>query len=159
MLEQNGVAERTNWKLLEVARSMTILVAIPQFLWMESINTTTFLINHSPTIVNPQVTPFQCLFSKVPDLSLLHVFRSKVYIWIEKNQHEKLDAKAKLGLFVGYDDYTKGFQVWISNNRKLIISQNVRFNKSSILNKTLERASPTTITTNSHPTPNQPISK
>ena len=134
--EQNGVAERANRKLLEVARSMTVTIATPHFLWTKSINTAAFLLNRSPAIANPKVTPFQRLFSKILDISFLRIFGSKVYVWIEKDQREKLEAKAKPGLFVGYDELTKGFCIWVPSDRKLIISRNVRFDESSVLNST-----------------------
>ena len=48
--EQNGVAERANRKLLEMARSMIAHSSTPRFLWTEAINTAAFIINRSPTI-------------------------------------------------------------------------------------------------------------
>jgi len=57
-LEQNKVVERANKKLLEIVKSMSIFTSMPQFLWTEAINIAAFFINRSPTIVNPQITPF-----------------------------------------------------------------------------------------------------
>ena len=47
-----------------------------------------------------------------------------------------MEAKAKSCLFVGYDELTKGFRIWVPSDRKLIISRNVRFDDSSVLNST-----------------------
>ena len=110
-LEQNGVAERANRKLLEMARSMTAVSITPRFLWTEVINTAAFIINRSPTIANSQVTPFHRFFGTVPDISFLRIFDSKVHVWIEKSNRDKLDAKTKIGLFLGYDKTTKGFRI------------------------------------------------
>ena len=43
--EQNGVAERKNRYLLEVARSLMFTMNVPKFLWREAIKTATYLIN------------------------------------------------------------------------------------------------------------------
>lgn len=110
-LEQNGVVEWTNKKLLEIIWSMRVQVGAPRFLWTELINTMAFLLNHSPTSANPQVTPFERFFNREPDLSFLWIYGSKVHLWVDRNERDKLQAKAKIGLFVGYDDKTKGFRV------------------------------------------------
>jgi transposase InsO family protein len=46
--EQNGVAERKNTHLMEVARSNMFTMKIPKFLWGETIKTATYLINRMP---------------------------------------------------------------------------------------------------------------
>jgi transposase InsO family protein len=42
---QNGVAERKNRHLLEVARSLMFTMNVPKFLWSEAVMTATYLIN------------------------------------------------------------------------------------------------------------------
>ena len=47
--QQNGVAERKNRHILEVARSMLIGVHMPESFWGDAILTTAYLINRLPT--------------------------------------------------------------------------------------------------------------
>ncbi|GJZ96425.1 integrase, catalytic region, zinc finger, CCHC-type containing protein [Tanacetum coccineum] len=60
---------------------------------------------------------------KKPDLSFLHVFGSLCY---PTNDHEdlgKFDAKADIGIFVGYAPVKKAFRIY--NNRTRIISETI----------------------------------
>ena len=46
---QNGVAERFNWTLLELARAMLIAKNLPTFLWDEAVAHSVYLQNRAPT--------------------------------------------------------------------------------------------------------------
>ena len=55
--QQNGVAERKNRHLLEVARSIIFSNHVPKHFWGEAILTTTYLINRMPTLILKFQTP------------------------------------------------------------------------------------------------------
>jgi hypothetical protein len=59
--EQNGVAERKNRHLLEVARSLMFTMNVPKFLWGEAVKTAAYLINRMPSRVLRYKTPIECL--------------------------------------------------------------------------------------------------
>ena len=46
--QQNGVAERKNWHLLEVARASLIAAKIPISYWGEAVTSAVYLINRVP---------------------------------------------------------------------------------------------------------------
>ena len=64
---QNGVAERKNRHLLEVARTLLFEMNVPQTYWGESILTTTYLINRMPTKVLDFKSPIEKLYSLFPN--------------------------------------------------------------------------------------------
>jgi hypothetical protein len=47
----NGVAERKNGNIVEVAWSLMYTMNVPKFLWSEAMMTTTYLINRTPSRV------------------------------------------------------------------------------------------------------------
>ena len=63
--QQNGVAERKNRHLLEVARYLLLQMHAPKVFWSDVVLTTGFLINRMPsTILNDQ-SPFSIIFPTI----------------------------------------------------------------------------------------------
>jgi hypothetical protein len=54
---QNGVAERKNCHLLEVARSLMFQMNVPKYLWSEAVMTATYLINQMPSRILNMKSP------------------------------------------------------------------------------------------------------
>nr|GEX22995.1 integrase, catalytic region, zinc finger, CCHC-type, peptidase aspartic, catalytic [Tanacetum cinerariifolium] len=98
----NEVVKRQNQTLVEAARTMLIFSKAPLFLWAEAINTACYTQNRSLIRLRYNKTSYELMQDKKPDLSFLHVFGSLCY---PTNNHEdlgKFDAKADIGIFVGY---------------------------------------------------------
>ena len=68
--QQNGVAERKNRHLLEVARSLMFTSNIPKKFWGDAILTACYLINRMPSRVLNYRKPLDHLVDKFPELSL-----------------------------------------------------------------------------------------
>jgi len=56
--QQNGIAERKNRHLLEVARALLFSTKVPKYLWGEAVLTAAHLINHMPSRVLNLKGPF-----------------------------------------------------------------------------------------------------
>ncbi|GJT25314.1 retrovirus-related pol polyprotein from transposon TNT 1-94 [Tanacetum coccineum] len=94
--------EWRNPTLVEAARTMLIFSKAPLFLWAEAINTACYTQNSSLISLRYNKTSYELMQDKKPDLSFFHVFGSLCY---PTNDHEdlgKFDAKADIGIFVGY---------------------------------------------------------
>ncbi|GJZ42645.1 retrovirus-related pol polyprotein from transposon TNT 1-94, partial [Tanacetum coccineum] len=121
--QQNGVVERRNQTLVEAARTMLIFSKAPLFLWAEAINTACYTQNRSLIRLRYNKTPYELMQDKKPDLSFFHVFGSLCY---PTNDHEdlgKFDAKADIGIFVGYAPAKKAFRIY--NRRTQIITETI----------------------------------
>ena len=59
--QQNGIAERKNRHLLEVARAIMFSMHVPKYLWGDAILTACYLINRMLTRVLQYITPLACL--------------------------------------------------------------------------------------------------
>ena len=59
--QQNGVSERKNRHLLEVARSLLFTSNVPKCFWGDAILTACYLINRMPSRVLNYQTPLNCL--------------------------------------------------------------------------------------------------
>ena len=71
---QNGVAERFNRTLLELARAMIISRNVPQFLWDEAVAHAAYLRNRAPTRALEGKTPYEAFHKLIPNVAHLREF-------------------------------------------------------------------------------------
>ncbi|GJV85454.1 retrovirus-related pol polyprotein from transposon TNT 1-94 [Tanacetum coccineum] len=86
--QQNGVVERRNRTLIEVARTMLIYAKALLFLWAEAVATACYTQNRSIIRLRHGKTPYELLHDKPLDLSFFHVFGALCYL---TNDSENLD--------------------------------------------------------------------
>ncbi|GJX94448.1 retrovirus-related pol polyprotein from transposon TNT 1-94 [Tanacetum coccineum] len=110
--QQNGVVERRNQTLVEAARTMLIFFKAPLFLWAEAINTACDTQNHSIIRRRYNKTPYELMKDKKLDLSFVHVFGALCYPTNDNDDLGKLDAKAYIGIFIGYAPAKKAFRIY-----------------------------------------------
>ena len=65
---QNGVAERKNRHLLEVARALMFQMNVPKPFWADAVSTACFLINRMSPLVLNGATPYTTLFPVDPKI-------------------------------------------------------------------------------------------
>nr|GEX16848.1 hypothetical protein [Tanacetum cinerariifolium] len=74
-------------------------------------------------------TPYELLHDRKPDLSYLYVFGA---FWYPNNDSEnlgKVQAKADIGIFIGYAPKKKAYRIYNRHNRKVIETTHVDFDK------------------------------
>ncbi|GMF39074.1 unnamed protein product [Phytophthora fragariaefolia] len=91
--QQNGLAERMNRSLLEMARCMLYHEGIDKRWWTEPVNTAAWIINRIPDSVDNK-TPYEIVNKAKPQLKHLKVFRSLGYAHIPDEKRRKLDARS-----------------------------------------------------------------
>ncbi|KAA0025813.1 Beta-galactosidase [Cucumis melo var. makuwa] len=69
--QQNGVAERKNCHLMEVARSLMLSTSFPSYLWGDAIVTAAHLINRMSSRILHLQTPLDCLKESYPSTRLV----------------------------------------------------------------------------------------
>jgi transposase InsO family protein len=105
--EQDGVAERKNRHLLEVARSLMFTMHVQKFLWGEAIKTATYLINRMPLCTLGYKTPTKCLLNSNEFVVPPKVFGCVCFVHDYRNSVGKLDSHALKCVFVGYSPSKK----------------------------------------------------
>ncbi|GKB76082.1 retrovirus-related pol polyprotein from transposon TNT 1-94 [Tanacetum coccineum] len=127
--QQNGVVKRRNQSLVEVARTMLIFSKAPLFLWAEAINTACYTQNRSIICRRYNKTPYELMQDKKPNLSFFHVFGALCYPTNDNDDLGKLDAKADIGIFVGYAPAKKAFRIYNKRTHKIIETIHVSFDE------------------------------
>lgn len=125
--QQNGVSERANRTLVEMARCMLENSKLPGSLWAEAINTSVYVKNRSPTKVLGIVTPYERWTGKKPCVSYFKIFGCKAVVLNKKPGRSKLAPKGDIYSFVGYQSTTKGYRLFNTKTKKLIVSRDVNF--------------------------------
>lgn len=128
--EQNGVAERKNRTLVEMARCMLEDASLPNMFWAEAINTANYLQNRLPSR-SIETTPFELWNNKKPELKHCVTFGTKCFVHVPSERRRKLDNTAIQMIFVGYDENSKAYRCFDQEKRRLVISRDVRFTQNA----------------------------
>ena len=110
--EQNGVAERMNRTIVEMARCMLAEAKLARKFWAEAVSTAVYLRNRSPTSAVKGMTPYESLTGEKPAVSNLRVFGCLAYAHIPKDERQKFDPKAKTCVLLGYGETTQAYRLY-----------------------------------------------
>ncbi|MCO5579718.1 hypothetical protein L7F22_033578 [Adiantum nelumboides] len=125
--QQNGVAERKNRSLMEMARCMLKAKSLPHKLWMEAVACAAHVLNRCPTRALKTITPYESWYDRKPSVSYLRVFGCLAYAHIPQQLRGKLDDKAVKCIFVGYSSGSKGYRLYNPATNKIFESRDVIF--------------------------------
>lgn len=75
-------------------------------------------------------TPFELYCGFKPSVRHLKPFGSVAYIGIPRQKRNKLEAKAKRGILVGYAFRTRGYRIWIEDTNSIVETCNVSFDEN-----------------------------
>jgi transposase InsO family protein len=91
--QQNGVVERKNMTLIDMARTMLGEYKTPERFWSETVNTACHAINRLYLHRLFRKTSYKLLTGNKPNVSYFRVFGSKCYILVKKGRHSKFAPK------------------------------------------------------------------
>lgn len=126
--QQNGLAERMNRTLLEMARCMIIQSKLSHQFWAEAVNTASYIRNRCPTVHGR--TPYEIWYQKKPKVDHFKVFGSDVYVLNKQPGKDKFEPRSLKCYFLGYSNESKGYRLWNIKKGKVIISRDVSFVKT-----------------------------
>jgi transposase InsO family protein len=124
---QNGVAERANRTVVEMARTMLIGAHMPANFWAEAVNTAVYIRNRVVSTATNGKTPHELFFREKPPLNHLKEFGCVAYVYVEKKDRDKFDAKAIEGCFFGYAENRKCYRIYVPGAEKVILTRDVAF--------------------------------
>ncbi|GJR12393.1 putative ribonuclease H-like domain-containing protein [Tanacetum coccineum] len=117
--QQNGVAERKNRTLIEVARTMLTDSKLPTTFWAEAVSTACYVQNRVLIVKPHNKTPYELFRGIKPAIGFMKPFGCHVTILNTLDKLGKFDGKSDEGFFVGYSLSSKAFRVYNIRTRKV----------------------------------------
>lgn len=124
----NGVAERENRTIVELARSMLASSGLPKICWAEACATAVHVLNRAGKSSVPNKSPIELWRDKeYGSLEYLRIFGTECFVHIPKQKRHKFDSKAIKGKVVGYLNDRDGYRVYLPSKHQVVCSRDVVF--------------------------------
>ena len=137
--QRNGIAERKNRTIIEMARALLHHASLPaEQYWRYAVETAVVVHNRCTIVSEHGKTMHELFTGRAPDLSFLRVFGCDAYVRVV-DPKSKLAPRSEKGIFVGYD-VKREFCYRILVRGALHVSRDVRFAEAEF---TVDRAKPT----------------
>ncbi|GJT33597.1 zinc finger, CCHC-type containing protein [Tanacetum coccineum] len=125
--QQNGVVERRNRTIMSTTRCMMKATNMPQNFWAEAVRHAIYILNSVPTKALEDITPYEAIKQKKPNLEKLKVFGSIAYAKVPSQHLTKLDDRSTKMVYLGNEQGSKAYRLFDPTTRKICVSRDVKF--------------------------------
>lgn len=129
--QQNGVVERKHRHLLDTARALRFEANLPKMFWGKCVLTAAYIINRLPSKTLGHKTPYELLYNQKPEYDHIRVFGCLTYFWSIETKGDKFEVRGRPGVFLGYPHGTKGYKIFDIENKKIVVSRDVKFHEDN----------------------------
>jgi hypothetical protein len=143
--QQNGVVERKNRVLQEMARVMIHSQNLAQHFWRDAINIACHITNKVYLRPETSKTPYKIWRGKKPTVKYFWTFGSICYILRARENLGKFDPKSDEGIFLGFSTNIRAYKVYntrtetVMESINMVIDDEIRaHSKGEISQSTLE---------------------
>jgi transposase InsO family protein len=128
--QQNGVVERKNRTIQEMARTMLMDSKLTDIFWTQAVHTTFHIQNRVMLRNNTDKTPYELWKGRPTNVKHFRVFGSKCYIKREDGKMGKFDSHVDKGVLVGYSSTRKEYKCYNLRLNKVVESINVTIDET-----------------------------
>ena len=129
--QQNGVVERKNRVIQEMARAMLYNKDVARNLWGEAINTACHTVNMVYFRPGTKKTPYELWKGRKPNVKYFRIFGSTCFIHKNRENVGKFDSQSNEGIFLGYSSTSKAYQMYNKRTKKVMETINVVIDEAS----------------------------
>eukprot|EP00253_Pinus_taeda_P034103 PITA_34103 len=136
--QQNGVVERMNRGVQQMACVMLDESGTPATFWGEVAYAAVVILNKTNVRVNSTQTPHELWYGKTPSVKHFKIFGSKCYI---KNTNEhlgKLEPRANEVILLGYSPYSKAYKCYNKRLGRIVDSIDVVVDENGYIPRSLK---------------------
>ncbi|KAK1696557.1 hypothetical protein QYE76_013254 [Lolium multiflorum] len=125
--QQNGVVERKNRTIIEMARTMLSEFNSPHNFWGEAISTAVHYSNRLFLRPLHNKTPYELLTGNKPNVMYIRVFGCKCLVKNNKGKLGKFETRTIEGIFVGYAENSHAYRYYNRSTGTIEVSCDVVF--------------------------------
>jgi hypothetical protein len=129
--QQNGIIERKNHTLIEVARTMLDEYMTPDSFWAEVINTACHAANRLYLHKYLNKAPYEIITGKKPSVHYFRVFGCKCFILNKKPKASKFASNVDEGFLIGYGTNEHDYRVFNKTTGCVETTIDVKFDESN----------------------------
>ncbi|CAJ2646460.1 unnamed protein product [Trifolium pratense] len=122
--QHNGLAERRNKTILDMARCMVKHRNLPKSFWGEAVSTAVYVLNRCPTKKLKDKVPEEVWSGKKPSVSHFRVFGALCYKHVPEAKRKKQDDRSESMILVGYH-VTGAYKLYNPTTKKMIYTRDV----------------------------------
>lgn len=128
--QQNGVVERRNRTVVEMARSCLKETKLPSVMWGEAVRHSIYLLNRLPTRALTGITPYEAWNERKPHLGHIRIFGCVAHMKIPSQHTSKLDDRSRQVINLGKESGTKAYRLYDPLVNKIHVSRDVTFEEN-----------------------------
>jgi hypothetical protein len=132
--QQNGVAERKNQTIMNVARTLLKEKSLSNRFWDEEIACSVYLLNRYPTTKVKLKVPQEAWSGTKLNVTHIRTFGCIAYTHIPSELRKKLDDRSEKCIFTRYSETSKAYRIYNPITKKPILSRDVKFMESQLWN-------------------------
>ena len=123
----NGVAERKNRTIMNMAHSMLSHKKLSNEYWAEVVGCSVYLLNRSPTVIFQDKIPEEAWSGTKTSVSHLRIFGYVAFAHIPDELKRNIDKKSEHCIFTGYSEQHKEYKLYNPVTKKLVVRKDVNF--------------------------------
>jgi hypothetical protein len=128
--QQNGVVERKNCTLVEMARMILDLHRTPRRFWADAISTACNISNQIFLRSILHLTPFELRFGRKPSVSHLRPFGCKCFV-LKRGNLDKFESRSSDGILLGYTPHGRSYRVFNLETNTVVESCDVTYDETA----------------------------
>jgi hypothetical protein len=97
-----------------------------------------YIQNRFPHAILKDMTHVDVFLGIKPEVGNLRIFWCPVDIHVPKEMRTKMEPSGKRGVFVGYDENSKDYRIYVPGHRKIEVRRDVTFHEEVTFKKSKE---------------------
>ena len=129
--QQNGVVEKKNRVIQEMARAILHNKDVARNLWGEAVNIACHTVNRVYFRPGTKKTPYELWKGRKSNVKYFRIFGSTCFMLKDGENVGKFDSRNDEGIFLGYSSTSKAYWVYNKRTIKVMETVNVVIDESS----------------------------